>query len=91
MGKRKLAMHYAGDRRDEVRVGEVMGPGNDGFFREVTSVTYDGRRKRTLVEFKRVHVELDEGRRLVYYGGRDPDVEAPDSKAPAEPHREVPR
>lgn len=91
MTKRKLAMRYPGDRRGEVKVGECMGPGADGFFREVTSVTYDGRRNRTLVTFKRVHVELDEGRRLVYYGGRDPDVEAPDSKAPVEPHREVPR
>lgn len=91
MTKAKLAMHYPGDHRDRIKVGECMGPGADGFFREVLSVTYDGRRKRTLVEFKRVHVELDESRRLVYYGGRDPDTPAPDSKAPIEPHREVPR
>lgn len=90
MTERKLAMHYPGDHRDRVKVGELMGPGNDGFFREVTSVTYDGRRKRTLVTFKRVEVAT-EGRRLVYYGGIDPDLEPPESKAAAEPHREVPR
>lgn len=82
MTKSKLAMHYPGDHRGRVQVGEVMGPGADGFYREVVAVTYDGRRRRTLVEFKRVHAaDVDESRRLVYYGGRDPDVQEPDSKA----------
>lgn len=81
MTERKLAMHYPGDHRDRVSVGELMGPGDDGFFREVTSVSYDGRRKRTLVQFKRVMV-APEGRRLVYYGGVDDDTQPPDPKAP---------
>lgn len=85
----KLALHYPGDHRGRVKVGELMGPGVDGFFREVTSVTYDGRRKRTLVELKRVMV-APEGKRLMYYGGVDPDVGPPEDRDPLE-HREVPR
>lgn len=93
MTKRKratLTLHYPGDRRDRIAVGELMGPGDDGFMREVLEVVFDPFRKRTRVEFKRVLV-APEGKRLVYYGGVDPDIEPPDNKAPIEPHREVPR
>jgi len=85
-----LSFHYPGDVRGKIKVGELMGPGNDGFMREVLDVVFDPFRKRTRVEFKRVLV-APEGKRLVYYGGVDEDLEPPDNKAPIEPHREVPR
>lgn len=82
MTKRKtLTLHYSGDRRDRINVGELMGPGDDGFMREVLEVVFDPFRKRTRVEFKRVLV-APEGRRLVYYGGVDDNVEPPEPKEP---------
>lgn len=80
MTQRSLAMHYPGDQRARIRVGDQMGPGADGFMRAVTSVRYDGRRKRTLVQFRRVEM-APEGKRLVYYGGVDPDIEPPEPPA----------
>ena len=88
--KRKtLTMHYPGDRRDRIKVGELMGPGHDGFMREVLEVVFDPFRRRTRVEFKRVLV-APEGKRLVYYGGVDDDVAPPEPREPLE-HGEVPR
>lgn len=90
MASKVITFHYPGDRRGKIKVGELFGPGDDGFMREVLEVIWDPFRKRTRVVFKRVEVAV-EGQRLVYYGGVDEDVEPPDLKAPIEPHREVPR
>jgi hypothetical protein len=82
-------MHYPGDARGKIKVGELMGPGDDGFMREVLEVVFDPFRRRTRVEFKRVHV-APEGQRLMYYGGVDEDLDPPEPRAALE-HREVPR
>lgn len=70
-------MRFKGNRVATIRVGEVMGPGNDGLYRQVTDCWFDDVDGHTYVEAEIVNM-APEGRNLRYYGSTDPDAEPPE-------------
>jgi hypothetical protein len=69
-------MRFKGNRVDSIRVGEVMGPGHDGF-RQVTDVWFDQIDGHTYVEAEIVQM-APPGENLRYYGSTDPDAGPPE-------------
>ncbi len=79
-------MRFKGNRVDSITVGEMMGPGNDGFYRRVVDVWFDETDGHTYVEAEQVEV-VEGGRNIRYYGSTDPDAEPPEVRERIE-HRE---
>lgn len=69
-------MRFKGDRTGSITVGEVMGPGNDGLYRQVTDCWYDEIDKHTYVEADIVQMAPG-GRDLRYFGSTDPTADPP--------------
>ncbi|WP_142282908.1 hypothetical protein [Mycobacterium aquaticum] len=72
-------MRFKGDKTATIHVGQVMGPGPDGFFRQVTDVWFDEIDRHTYVEAEVVQM-APPGENLRYYGGRDPDEPVPPTR-----------
>lgn len=86
MSKRKRVLRFPGDRTADLRIGQAMGPGLDGFYRRVTDITYDNVRKTTLVSLE-VQELAGEGQRLRYHGNTADTDELPPDRQPL--HDEV--
>lgn len=69
-------MRFKGDKADSIRVGEVMGPGADGLYRQVTDAWFDEEEGYTYVEAEIVEM-APPGENLRYYGSVDPDAGPP--------------
>ncbi|GJJ24103.1 hypothetical protein [Mycolicibacterium mageritense] len=72
-------MRFKGNKVDSIKVGEVMGPGSDGFYRQVTDVWFDEIDKHTYVEAEIV-LMAPPGENLRYYGGADPNEPVPPTR-----------
>lgn len=69
-------MRFKGNKVATIRVGEVMGPGHDGLYRQVTDCWFDEIDGHTYVEAEVVDM-APPGKNMRYYGGRDPDEPVP--------------
>ncbi|WP_319456908.1 MULTISPECIES: hypothetical protein [unclassified Mycobacterium] len=74
-----LDVRFKGDKVASIRVGEVMGPGHDGFYRQVTDVWFDKIDGHTYVDAEVVEM-APPGENLRYYGGADPDTPVPETR-----------
>ncbi|QEA10827.1 hypothetical protein [Mycobacterium phage Weirdo19] len=82
-------MRFKGDRVDGFTVGETIGPGNDGFYRQITDVWFDETDGHTYVEAEVIEA-AEPGRNIRYYGSADPD-EGPPQTRERLPDRITPR
>lgn len=73
---------FVGDRTDEFTIGQQFGETLEGRPVRVVSVTYDPDTDRTVIEGEPLAPDAPEGLRLRYFGGRDPNIEPPDSVQP---------
>lgn len=72
-------MRFKGDKVASFTVGEVMGPGHDGEYRQVTDVWFDEIDGHTYIDLEKVQM-APPGENTRYYGGRDPNEPIPPTR-----------
>ena len=69
-------MRFKGDKVATIRVGEVMGPGTDGRYLQVTDVWFDDIDGHTYVDAEQIEM-APPGENVRYFGGADPNTPVP--------------